>query len=106
MFVNLFDNRISNLGHAFHTAFECLQCVFKQLVSQFVGLQALEFFLIERTFHSECFEQFQFETFIVQTVGMLFGNSHRSIVNRVQYVQTDTFSHQGVTATGIDHVTL
>ena len=105
VFVNLLDNRVGYLRHSFHAAFEQLQSLFEQPVGQFVGFYRLIFIFRERRFHCECLEQFQLEAFIVD-FRMLVYNGTGCIVNRIQHVQADTFSHQGVTAAGVDYVTL
>ena len=95
---------MSDLRHAFHTTFISLQCLLEQFLYELLRFHALEFVFRERAFHGECLEQFQLEA--LEVLGVLIGDSCRSIVNRVQYVQTDTLSHQGVATAGVDYVTL
>lgn len=76
---------MSDLRHAFHTTFISLQCLLEQFLYELLRFHALEFVFRERAFHGECLEQFQLEA--LEILGVLIGDSCRSIVNRVQYVR-------------------
>ena len=104
--VNLFDDRISILRQTLHTTFEHLEGGAEDFLDHRVSLHILVFLLCQRAFHSHCLEEFLLEALVVGGIGVFIYNSIRRIIDGIQDIEADTFTHQGVATSRIDDITL
>ena len=102
VFVYLLDDRISDLCQTFRFAFEVLhgnvECLFCQSILLFIA----EFFFSERSFHSQCLEQFHLTTFVVVILDCI----RATVPDHIYDIHTDTFAHQSVATLGVNNGTL
>ena len=102
MLVNLLNDRIGDLSHAFGAAFEQIHCTVEHAFGQLFLLFVFKFFFRKRNFHGKYLKYVHLAAFIV-------GSFHCigcTIPDHVDNIHTDTFTHQGMATFGIDNRTL
>ena len=89
IFVDLLDDRISDLRHTFGLALEEFHSGVEGLVGKFLFFLVAEFLFSERSFHGKGLEQVHFAVFISRSLDGIGA----TVPNHVHNIHADTFAH-------------
>ena len=101
-FVNLLDDGVGNLCHAFRFALELLHGCIERTVGQCLLLLVAEFVFVERYLHGQCLQDVHLAVLVV---GSLYGVD-ATVPYHIHDIHTDALTHQCVAALGVDYGTL
>ena len=101
--VHLFDDRVGYLCQTFCLALEVSHCHIECFVCQLALFLVAELLFCERSLHCECLEQVQFTFFVVCIV---FDCGRATVPDHIDDIHSDTLTHKGVAAFGVNHRTL
>ena len=104
--IDALDNRIGDLHEFVHTALEAIQRRLSDLITQFVCTTAVEGILVKRHLDRKSLHDIHGESFVIPCLTCLSGHRVCQFVDHVGDIDPDTLTHEGVTAFGVDEVTL
>ena len=104
--IYLLDYGVGYLSQAIHLTLEHVECSLRQFLGEHCLLLAAERIFVERCFHSKYLQNVFLESFVIEHRAEVGYNGLSGVVDHVRYIHTDTLTHQGVAALGVDHVSL